>query len=198
VTAPTSRRRADQGQPAHTSARTSRGELGAESARTLGRPQGDGYAERAAERPYPGSRWRAAWRGLLGQPVRWPATCDRSCPRRGSRRAWPTAARHDGENVRFEPAETSKDDDRTTRAGLSPRRRAQLTVGDGSARCHASTPACTTCPRAAGRAGDLVLEEGGAAAAHHRPGEPYVVCSAAPSHPTARRDRQPAGRPPES
>jgi phosphoglycerate kinase len=141
----------------------------------LGRPRGDGYAERAAGGP---SLAPVAARlgELLGRPV--PLATDVA----GESAAAIAAGLADGdvamvENVRFEPAETSKDD--AVRAGFAARLAtlADVYVGDGFGalhRKHASVydvPALL--PHAAGRlvrAEVEVLEQ-----LTQDPARPYVV-----------------------
>ena len=110
----------------------------------LGRPKGDGYAARAAGGP--SLRPVAARLGeLLGQPVAFATDVA------GQEAAATAAGLADGEvalleNVRFEPAETSQDDaERAELAGRWPGW-PRCTWATDSARCTASTPACTTCP----------------------------------------------------
>jgi len=141
----------------------------------LGRPKGGTYAERAAGGP---SLAPVAARlgELLGRPV--PLAADVA----GASARQVVAALADGdvamlENIRFEPAETSKDD--AVRAGLAGRLAAlaDVYVGDGFGalhRKHASVydvPALL--PHAAGelvRAEVAVLEQ-----LTHDPARPYVV-----------------------
>ena len=110
----------------------------------LGRPKGDSYADRAAGGP---SLARVADRlsELLGAPV--PLATDVA----GESAKAVAAGLADGdvamlENIRFEPAETSKDP--AERAALAGRLAAlaELYVATGSAPCTASTRACTTWP----------------------------------------------------
>jgi phosphoglycerate kinase len=105
----------------------------------LGRPKGDGFAERAAGGP---SLRPVAQRlsELLGQPVAFATDLI------GPSAAQIVAGLADGEvalleNVRFEPAETAKAD--TERAGLAAELAGlgDLYVGDGF------RPRSTTCPR---------------------------------------------------
>jgi 3-phosphoglycerate kinase len=127
----------------------------------LGRPQGAGYAERAAGGP--SLRPVAERLGeLLGAGV--PLADDVA----GDSAAAVAAALADGgvgmaENVRFEPAETSKDD--AERAGLA-RRMAALAgpggvyVGDGFGTLHRKHASVYDLPALLPHAaGDLVLEE---------------------------------------
>ncbi len=144
----------------------------------LGRPAGAAYAERAAGGP---SLQPVAERlaKLLGQDV--PLAADVA----GESAAAVAASLHDGgvallENVRFEPAETSKDDGE--RAGLA-RRLAALTgpggryVGDGFGALHRRHASVYDLPVLLPHAaGDLVLAE---VAVLRRlikdPQRPYVV-----------------------
>ena len=111
----------------------------------LGRPAGADYAQRAAGGP---SLAPVAARlgELLGQDV--PLATDVA----GESAAALAAGLADGdvallENVRFEPAETSKDDaERGELAGRWPPW-PSCTWATASAPCTASTPASTTCPR---------------------------------------------------
>ncbi len=124
----------------------------------LGRPKGADYAERAAGGP---SLAPVAARlgELLGQPV--PLAADVA----GPSAAAVAAGLADGqvallENVRFEPAETSKDEGE--RAGLAARLAAlaQLYVGDGFGALHRRHASVYDVPRLLpAAAGDLVLAE---------------------------------------
>ncbi len=141
----------------------------------LGRPAGASYAERAAGGP---SLAPVAGRlgELLGRPVQLAQDAA------GESAAAVAAALGDGEvalleNIRFEPAETSKDD--SARAGLARRLAAlaQLYVGDGFGalhRKHASVyDAAGLLPHAAGQ---LVLAEISVLRQlTHDPQRPYVV-----------------------
>src|SRR5215831_13309199 len=144
----------------------------------LGRPQGAGYAQRAAGGP--SLRPVAERLGeLLGQPV--PLAADVA----GESAAAVTAGLADGgvgmaENVRFEPAETSKDD--AERAALA-RRMAALAgpggwyVGDGFGALHRKHASVFDLPALLPHAaGDLVLAEVSVLrqlAGH--PARPYVM-----------------------
>ena len=141
----------------------------------LGRPKGDDFAERAAGGP--SLRVVADRLGeLLGKPVAFATDLV------GPSAATVVAGLADGdvallENVRFEPAETSKDD--AERSGWLPSspRSATSTWATGSAWCTASRPRSTTCPRCCRtRPGDLVMAE---VAVLQRltqsPARPYVV-----------------------
>jgi phosphoglycerate kinase len=124
----------------------------------LGRPKGAGYAERAAGGPSL-APVAARLAELLGQPV--PLAADVA----GESAAATAAALADGqvallENVRFEPAETSKDD--AERAGLAARLAglAQLYVGDGFGALHRKHASVYDVPGLLpAAAGDLVLAE---------------------------------------
>jgi phosphoglycerate kinase len=124
----------------------------------LGRPKGDGYAARAAGGP--SLRPVAARLGeLLGQPVAFATDVA------GESAAATAAALGDGqvallENVRFEPAETSKDD--AERAGLAGRLAALATlyVGDGFGALHRKHASVYDVPALLPHAaGDLVIAE---------------------------------------
>jgi phosphoglycerate kinase len=141
----------------------------------LGRPAGDGYAERAAGGPSLAPvRTRLA--ELLGQRVSLAADVA------GESAASVAAGLADGdvallENVRFEPAETSKDDAR--RAGLASRLAALagLYVGDGFGALHRKHASVYDLPALLPHAaGELVLAE---VAVLRRltedPARPYVV-----------------------
>ncbi|MGD0684699.1 MAG: phosphoglycerate kinase [Streptosporangiaceae bacterium] len=141
----------------------------------LGRPAGDGYAGRAAGGP---SLAPVASRlaELLGQPVRLAADVA------GESAASVAAGLENGdvallENVRFEPAETSKDD--AQRAGLAGRLAAlaDLYVGDGFGALHRKHASVYDVPALLPHAaGELVLAE---VAVLRRltedPARPYVV-----------------------
>jgi phosphoglycerate kinase len=141
----------------------------------LGRPKGAGYAERAAGGPSL-APVAARLSELLGQPV--PLAADVA----GASAAEVAAGLADGqvallENVRFEPAETSKDD--AERAGLAARLAAlaRLYVGDGFGALHRRHASVYDVPRLLpAAAGDLVLAE---VAVLRRltgtPERPYVV-----------------------
>jgi phosphoglycerate kinase len=141
----------------------------------LGRPKGASYDERAAGGP--SLRPVAKRLGeLLGTEV--PLAADVT----GPAAAAVAAGLHDGqvgllENIRFEPAETSKDDAQRGELARRLAGMAQLYVGDGFGalhRKHASVyDAALLLPRAAG---DLVLAE--VAVLHQLttdPARPYVV-----------------------
>jgi phosphoglycerate kinase len=141
----------------------------------LGRPKGNGYAERAAGGP--SLRPVADRLGeLLGRPVAFAADVA------GPSAAHVAASLSDGEvglleNVRFEPVETSKDD--AKRAELAGRlaAMAKLYVGDGFGalhRKHASVyDVAGLLPHAAGK---LVLAEVEVLRRlTHQPDRPYVV-----------------------
>jgi phosphoglycerate kinase len=141
----------------------------------LGRPKGAGYAERAAGGPSLAPVARRLGE-LLGRDV--PLAADVA----GESAAALAAGLADGdvallENVRFEPAETSKDDAERGELAARLAAMAQLYVGDGFGalhRKHASVydvPALLPCA-----AGDLVLAEVAVLrqlTAH--PERPYVV-----------------------
>jgi len=124
----------------------------------LGRPKGDGYAARAAGGP--SLRPVATRLGeLLGQPVAFASDVA------GESAAATAAGLADGQvallqNVRFEPAETSKDD--AARAGLAGRlaRLATLYVGDGFGALHRKHASVYDVPGLLPHAaGELVLAE---------------------------------------
>jgi phosphoglycerate kinase len=124
----------------------------------LGRPKGEDYRQRAAGGP--SLQPVAARLGeLLGQPVVFAGDVA------GPSAAAAAAGLADGEvalleNVRFEPAETSKDD--AQRAGLAGRLAglAQLYVGDGFGAMHRKHASVYDVPRLLPHAaGDLVLAE---------------------------------------
>ena len=124
----------------------------------LGRPKGGDYAERAAGGP--SLRPVAGRLGeLLGAPVAFAADVA------GPSAAEVAAGLQDGqvallENVRFEPAETSKDD--AERAGLARRlvALAELYVGDGFGAMHRRHASVFDVPRLLPHAaGDLVSAE---------------------------------------
>ena len=124
----------------------------------LGRPKGAGYAERAAGGP--SLRPAAARLGeLLGRPVAFAGDVA------GASAAATAAGLADGEvalleNVRFEPAETSKDDGE--RAALAGRLAglAELYVGDGFGAMHRKHASVYDVPRLLPHAaGDLVIAE---------------------------------------
>jgi phosphoglycerate kinase len=124
----------------------------------LGRPKGSDYAERAAGGPSL-APVAARLAELLGQPV--PLAADVA----GESAAALAAGLSDGEvalleNVRFEPAETSKDD--ATRAELAARLAglARLYVGDGFGALHRKHASVFDVPALLpAAAGDLVLAE---------------------------------------
>ena len=136
----------------------------------LGRPKGDDYADRAAGGPSLGPV-AARLAELLGKPV--PLATDVA----GESARAVAAGLADGdvamlENVRFEPAETSKDD--AVRAELAGRLAAlaELYVGDGFGALHRKHASVYDVPGLLPHAaGELVLAEvGGAWAADPRPG----------------------------
>ncbi|HEY1621887.1 MAG TPA: phosphoglycerate kinase [Streptosporangiaceae bacterium] len=141
----------------------------------LGRPEGADYAERQAGGPSLAPVARRLGE-LLGKPV--PLAGDVA----GESAAATAAAMSDGdvallENVRFEPAETSKDPE--VRAGLARRLAvlADLYVGDGFGALHRKHASVYDVPALLpSAAGDLVLEE---VAVLTRlttdPARPYVV-----------------------
>jgi phosphoglycerate kinase len=124
----------------------------------LGRPKGDGYAERAAGGPSLAPVARRLGE-LLGQDV--PLAGDVAGPAAAAL----TAGLGDGdvamlENVRFEPAETSKDD--AVRGELAARLAAlaQLYVGDGFGALHRKHASVYDVPALLpSAAGELVLAE---------------------------------------
>jgi phosphoglycerate kinase len=124
----------------------------------LGRPSGGSYAERAAGGPSL-APVAARLSELLGQPV--PLAADVA----GESAAQVAAGLADGdvallENVRFEPAETSKDD--AKRAELAGRLAAlaQVYVGDGFGALHRKHASVYDVPGLLpSAAGDLVLAE---------------------------------------
>jgi phosphoglycerate kinase len=124
----------------------------------LGRPKGTGYAERAAGGPSL-APVASHLGGLLRQPVALAADVA------GPAAAGAAGGLADGEvalleNVRFEPAETSKDDGE--RAGLAGRLAglADLYVGDGFGAMHRKHASVYDAPRLLPHAaGDLVLAE---------------------------------------
>ncbi|HUZ26269.1 MAG TPA: phosphoglycerate kinase [Streptosporangiaceae bacterium] len=124
----------------------------------LGRPKGADYAERAAGGPSL-APVAARLAEILGQPV--PLAADVA----GESAAAVAASLSGGdvallENVRFEPAETSKDD--ATRAELAGRLAAlaQLYVGDGFGALHRKHASVYDVPALLpAAAGDLVLAE---------------------------------------
>jgi phosphoglycerate kinase len=141
----------------------------------LGRPTGDSYAERAAHGPSLGPV-AARLSELLGRPV--PLASDVA-----GESARSTAANlADGdvallENIRFEPAETSKDD--ATRAELAARLAAlaEAYVGDGFGALHRKHASVYDVPALLPHAaGDLVQAEVAVLEKLTRdPGRPYVV-----------------------
>jgi phosphoglycerate kinase len=124
----------------------------------LGRPKGDGYAERAAGGPSLAPVARRLGE-LLGRDV--PLAGDVAGPSAGAL----AAGLRDGdvamlENVRFEPAETSKDD--AVRGELAARLAAlaQLYVGDGFGALHRKHASVYDVPALLpSAAGELVLAE---------------------------------------
>jgi phosphoglycerate kinase len=141
----------------------------------LGRPKGDGYAARAAGGP--SLRPVADRLGeLLGQPVRFAADVA------GPSAAAVAAELSDGEvglleNVRFEPAETSKDD--AVRGELAGRLAAlaELYVGDGFGALHRKHASVYDVPGLLPHAaGELVLAEVAVLRQlTENPKRPYVV-----------------------
>jgi phosphoglycerate kinase len=140
----------------------------------LGRPKGADYAERAAGGPSL-APVAARLAELLGQKV--PLAGDVA-----GESAATAAALADGdvallENVRFEPAETSKDD--AERAGLARRLAAMATlyVGDGFGALHRKHASVYDVPALLpAAAGDLVLDEVAVLQRLTRdPERPYVV-----------------------
>jgi phosphoglycerate kinase len=141
----------------------------------LGRPKGDSYAERAAGGPSL-APVAARLAELLGQPV--PLAADVA----GDSAQALAAGLADGdvamlENIRFEPAETSKDD--AVRAGLAVRlaAMADVYVGDGFGALHRKHASVYDVPALLPHAaGDLV---GAEVAVLERltadPARPYVV-----------------------
>ena len=141
----------------------------------LGRPKGDSYAERAAGGPSLGPV-AARLSELLGQPV--PLASDVA----GESARSTAAGLTDGdvallENIRFEPAETSKDD--ATRAELAAKLAAlaEAYVGDGFGALHRKHASVYDVPALLPRAaGDLVQAEVAVLEKLTRnPERPYVV-----------------------
>ncbi len=141
----------------------------------LGRPKGDSYAERAAGGPSLGPV-AARLSELLGQPV--PLASDVA----GESARSIAADLADGdvallENIRFEPAETSKDD--ATRAELAARLAAlaEAYVGDGFGALHRKHASVYDVPALLPHAaGDLVQAEVAVLERLTRsPERPYVV-----------------------
>jgi phosphoglycerate kinase len=124
----------------------------------LGRPKGGGYAERAAGGPSLAPVARRLGE-LLGQDV--PLAADVA----GESAAALAAGLADGgvallENVRFEPAETSKDDAERGELAARLAALAQLYVGDGFGALHRKHASVYDVPRLLpSAAGDLVLAE---------------------------------------
>jgi phosphoglycerate kinase len=141
----------------------------------LGRPRGSDYAERAAGGPSL-APVAARLAELLGQPVSMAADVA------GKAAAAMVAALRDGqvallENVRFEPAETSKDDAERGELAARLARPAQLYVGDGFGALHRKHASVYDLPALLPHAaGQLVLAE---TAVLRRltedPARPYVV-----------------------
>jgi phosphoglycerate kinase len=141
----------------------------------LGRPQGEGYADRAAGGP---SLRPVAER--LGQLLRRPVAF-------ASDVAGPSAAQVAGslgdgdvgvlENVRFEPAETSKDDGQRAELARRFAAMAQLYVGDGFGALHRKHASVYDVPGMLPHAaGKLVLAEVAVLRRlTHDPDRPYVV-----------------------
>jgi phosphoglycerate kinase len=141
----------------------------------LGRPKGDSYAERAAGGPSLG-QVAARLSELLGQPV--PLASDVA----GESARSTAAGLTDGdvallENIRFEPAETSKDD--ATRAELAAKLAAlaEAYVGDGFGALHRKHASVYDVPALLPHAaGDLVQAEVAVLEKLTRdPERPYVV-----------------------
>jgi phosphoglycerate kinase len=124
----------------------------------LGRPSGASYAERAAGGPSM-APVAARLAELLGQPVKLAADVA------GESAAGIAAGLADGEvalleNVRFEPAETSKDDARRAELAARLAGLAQLYVGDGFGALHRKHASVYDVPALLpSAAGDLVLAE---------------------------------------
>jgi phosphoglycerate kinase len=124
----------------------------------LGRPKGDGYDERAAGGPSLAPVARRLGE-LLGRDV--PLAADVA----GESAAALAAGLADGdvallENVRFEPAETSKDDAERGELAARLAALAQLYVGDGFGALHRKHASVYDVPRLLpSAAGDLVLAE---------------------------------------
>ncbi|HEY2552951.1 MAG TPA: phosphoglycerate kinase [Streptosporangiaceae bacterium] len=124
----------------------------------LGRPQGSDYAERAAGGPSM-APVAARLAELLGRPVSMAADVA------GDSAAATVASLRDGqlallENVRFEPAETSKDDAERGQLGARLARLAQLYVGDGFGALHRKHASVYDLPALLPHAaGQLVLAE---------------------------------------
>ena len=141
----------------------------------LGRPKGDGYAARAAGGP--SLRPVAARLGeLLGRPV--PLADDVAGPAASA--LAPTLA--DGEvgmleNVRFEPAETSKDDAQRAEFAARLAALAELYVGDGFGALHRKHASVYDVPGLLPHAaGELVLAEVAVLRQlTENPERPYVV-----------------------
>ncbi len=124
----------------------------------LGRPKGDGYAQRAASGP--SLRPVADHLGeLLGRPVAFAADVT------GPSAASVAAGLGDGdvgmvENVRFEPAETSKDDGERGKLAARLAALASLYVGDGFGALHRKHASVYDVPGLLPHAaGELVLAE---------------------------------------
>jgi phosphoglycerate kinase len=140
----------------------------------LGRPKGDTYADRVAGGPSL-APVAARLSELLGVPV--PLASDVA----GDSARAIAAGLADGdvamlENIRFEPAETSKDDD--TRADLSGRLAAlaDLYVGDGFGALHRRHASVYDVPALLPHAaGDLVQAEVAVLEQLEHPARPYVV-----------------------
>src|SRR5215470_5216959 len=141
----------------------------------LGRPKGDDYAERAAGGPSLAPVARRLGE-LLGQPV--PLAADVA----GESARATAAALGDGEvalleNIRFDPAETSKDD--AVRAELAGKLAAlaDVYVGDGFGALHRKHASVYDIPaRLPHAAGELVLAEVAVLEKLTRdPARPYVV-----------------------
>ncbi|HXP20590.1 MAG TPA: phosphoglycerate kinase [Streptosporangiaceae bacterium] len=141
----------------------------------LGRPKGEGYAERAAGGP--SLRPVADRLGeLLGRPVAFAADVA------GPSAAQVAASLADGdvgllENVRFEPVETSKDDAKRAELARRLAAMAQLYVGDGFGALHRKHASVYDVPGLLPHAaGKLVLAEVEVLRRlTHDPDRPYVV-----------------------
>jgi phosphoglycerate kinase len=141
----------------------------------LGRPKGDDFAERAAGGPTL-RPVAARLSELLGQPVAF--ATDLAGP---SARAT-VAALADGdvallENVRFEPAETSKDDAERSRLAAELARLGDLYVGDGFGVVHRKQASVYDLPALLpNAAGDLITAEVSVLRRlTENPARPYVV-----------------------
>ena len=172
---PDHRRRPDPGQPADHQQADQPRRAGA-GLRAPGPAQGRQLRRARGGRPVAGGRWPRGWASCSARRSRWPPTWPGPARRR-SPRAWATAQVALLENVRFSPAETSKDDAERGELARNLAALAQLYVGDGFGalhRKHASVyDVALLLPHAAG---DLVLAE---VEVLHRlttdPARPYVV-----------------------